>query len=290
MSFVSNTSSQPCMKTVQSGCIKRLVKDVSDLYKNPLHDEGIYYIHDDEDMLFGYALIIGPKDSCYEHGYFMFKFQFPTDYPHSPPKVSFKTNSGKVRVHPNLYRSEKVCLSLLNTWQGEGWTSCQTIRSVLMVLLSILDDKPLLHEPGFSEKNLNHIPQIKSYSKIIRYFTLNHMYFRMSEPSYSLSEFEIFRDIIEETSKNRLLDVCRKVEMSVKDPEFDKQTLYKMDFYSFEYNINYKGLKGVLETRVKKHDMLKEYSDMLKEVDDIFSLPTSTPTIGEVYVSNSLSL
>lgn len=270
MSSGANTSSQSYEKTVNRGCIKRLVKDVSDLYRNPLHDEGVYYIHDEEDMLFGYALIIGPKDSCYEHGYFMFKFQFPTNYPHSPPKVSFKTNSGNVRVHPNLYRSEKVCLSLLNTWKGEGWTSCQTIRSVLMVLLSILDDKPLLHEPGFSENNQKHIPQIKSYSDVMRYFTLNHMYFRMSEPSYSLRKFEIFRDVIEETSKTRLLDVCRKVEHALKDPQLNKKKLYKIGFYSFEYHIDYKGFKGILESRIKQYDMLNEYNNMVKDVHESY--------------------
>lgn len=265
---MSSNKSQSCEKTVQTGCIKRLVKDVSDLYKNPLHDEGIYYIHDEQDMLYGYALIIGPKDSCYEHGYFLFQFQFPTNYPHSPPKVSFKTNSGNVRVHPNLYRSEKVCLSLLNTWKGEGWTSCQTIRSVLMVLLSILDDKPLLHEPGFSEKNPKHIPQIKSYSNVIRYFTLNLMYYRVSEPNYSLHKFEIFKDVIEETSKKQLLDVCKKVELALRDPELKHKKFYRMDFYSFEYYIDYPGFKGILETRIKKYNMKQEYNDMLKEINN----------------------
>lgn len=279
MSSVSGDSIKSCQKTIQNGCIKRLVKDVSDLYRNPLHDEGIYYIHDDEDMLFGYALIIGPKDSCYEHGYFMFKFQFPTNYPHSPPKVSFKTNSGKVRVHPNLYRSEKVCLSLLNTWQGEGWTSCQTIRSVLMVLLSILDDNPLLHEPGFSEKNKRHVPQINSYSKVIRYFSLNHLYFRISEPSYVLHKFDIFRDVIQETSQKRLLDVCRKVASIIKEPEFESKTLHKIDFYSFEYYIHYKGLKEILENRIEKYGMKKEYNEMLKEVNETLSKSDSCKSI-----------
>ena len=42
--------------------IKRLLNDVKTIYKSPLHDNGIYYSHDPNDILKGYALIIGPKD------------------------------------------------------------------------------------------------------------------------------------------------------------------------------------------------------------------------------------
>jgi hypothetical protein len=41
--------------------VKRLLSDVKNIMKNPLNDNGIYYIHDDEDLLKGYALIIGPE-------------------------------------------------------------------------------------------------------------------------------------------------------------------------------------------------------------------------------------
>ena len=48
---------------------KRLAKDVIDIIKNPLQDNGIYYKHDDDDMLKGYALIIGPEETIYNYGY-----------------------------------------------------------------------------------------------------------------------------------------------------------------------------------------------------------------------------
>ena len=47
---------------------KRLVKDISNIIKDPLTEQGIYYIHDEENMLEGYAMIIGPEDSIYEYG------------------------------------------------------------------------------------------------------------------------------------------------------------------------------------------------------------------------------
>jgi ubiquitin-protein ligase len=35
-----------------------------------------------------------------------------------PPEVYY--HSGGLRINPNLYENGKVCLSLLNTWQGKG--------------------------------------------------------------------------------------------------------------------------------------------------------------------------
>ena len=40
---------------------KRLQKDIVDIIKNPLTEHGIYYTHDDSDMLKGYAVIFGFK-------------------------------------------------------------------------------------------------------------------------------------------------------------------------------------------------------------------------------------
>jgi len=69
--------------------IQRLLKDVRHIIKNPLTDQGIYYIHDDTDMMKGYAMIIGPVDTPYFGGFYFFEFTYPVDYPHSPPKVKY---------------------------------------------------------------------------------------------------------------------------------------------------------------------------------------------------------
>ncbi len=104
---------------VSKDTIKRLIKDVKDIRKNPLEEDGIYYKHDDENFMKGYAMIIGPHGSLYYGGYYFFYFDFPTDYPYSPPKLKFMTNDGVTRFHPNLYKTGKVCLSIINTWRGE---------------------------------------------------------------------------------------------------------------------------------------------------------------------------
>tara|TARA_B100000963_G_scaffold127135_1_gene110983 strand:+ start:147 stop:887 length:741 start_codon:yes stop_codon:yes gene_type:complete len=157
-------------KVMSKDSRKRLQKDIIDIIKNPLTEHGIYYTHDDSNMLKGYAVIFGPTDTIYRYGAYMFEFKFPTNYPVSPPKLTYLTNDGSTRFHPNLYRNGKVCLSVLNTWRGEGWTSCQTIRSVLLILVTLFHNKPLLNEPGIKESHHSFVP----YNKIITYRNVEH--------------------------------------------------------------------------------------------------------------------
>ena len=172
--------------------IRRIAKDVSNIYKSPLDKEGIYYVHNDDDMLKGYAMIIGPKDTLYTNGMYLFEFHFPNNYPYRPPKVVMKTNNGIYRMHPNLYRNGKVCLSILNTWKGESWTSCQTIRSILMTIVTIFDKMPLLHEPGIEDGHVD----IPKYNTIIEYANIDLAYLQIGTPGYMLGPFQVFESFI----------------------------------------------------------------------------------------------
>jgi len=149
--------------------VQRLLKDVKQIIKNPLTDNGIYYIHDDTNMLKGYAMIVGPSDTPYFGGYYFFEFEYPTTYPHNPPKVKYCTNDNNIRFNPNLYKCGKVCVSLLNTWRGEQWTSCQTISTILLTLCTLLCENPLLNEPGVTKTHTD----LLSYNEIIEYSNLD---------------------------------------------------------------------------------------------------------------------
>ena len=52
--------------------IKRLVKDIKEIKNNPLSSNGIFYEHSEDDMLKGQALIIGPPDTPYSYGYYLY--------------------------------------------------------------------------------------------------------------------------------------------------------------------------------------------------------------------------
>jgi len=149
--------------------MQRLLKDVRLIIKNPLTDQGIYYLHDDTDMMKGYAMIVGPSETPYFGGFYFFEFTYPTDYPHSPPNVKYCTNGNHIRFNPNLYCCGKVCVSLLNTWRGDQWTSCQTISTVLLTLCTLLCSDPLLNEPGVDKKHKD----MNNYTSIIEFSNIN---------------------------------------------------------------------------------------------------------------------
>jgi len=149
-------------------CYKRIILDIKDIEKDNI--ENIYYFPDEENILVGHALIIGPEDTPYQYGYYLFKFNFSENYPHSPPKVTYLSNDGVTRFNPNFYRSGKVCLSILNTWQGEMWSACQSLRSILLTLQTRLNENPLLNEPGFNMEHHEH--SIKKYNSVISYKNL----------------------------------------------------------------------------------------------------------------------
>ena len=225
-------------KIIAKESIMRLLKDVKHVIQNPLTDNGIYYVHDDTEMLQGYAMIVGPSDTPYFGGFYFFKLKYPTDYPHSPPSVTYCTNGDGIRFNPNLYKCGKVCISLLNTWRGEQWTSCQTISTVLLTLCTLLCKNPLLNEPGVGK---NH-PDLPKYDKIIAYKNIDVAILKMvnKNPSYYLDKFTAFYPIVKEIfSKNReeiLKFIERKVE---ENPNSEKMNT---GMYGMTVVVNYKKL------------------------------------------------
>lgn len=63
-------------------------------------------------------MIMGPKQTPYEDGLFVFDIQLPADYPESPPVFHYHAFCNE-RLNPNLYEDGKVCVSLLGTWSGK---------------------------------------------------------------------------------------------------------------------------------------------------------------------------
>lgn len=217
---------------------KRLQKDIIEIIKNPLTEHGIYYTHDDTDMLKGYAVIFGPSDSIYRYGAYMFQFKFPTNYPVSPPKLTYLTNDGNTRFHPNLYRNGKVCLSVLNTWRGEGWTSCQTIRTILLILVTLFHNKPLLNEPGIKETHSSFLP----YNKIITYRNIEHSILHIlkvtpsSRPIYMSWFMPFYKKYINENKD----EIIKYIEELKNNEEYNGT--FSTSIYGLKCITNYKSL------------------------------------------------
>ena len=224
--------------------IQRLLKDVKHIIKNPLTDQGIYYTHDDTDMLKGYAMIVGPTDTPYFGGFYFFEFTYPTDYPHSPPKVKYCTNGENIRFNPNLYCCGKVCVSLLNTWRGDQWTSCQTISTVLLTLCTLLCQDPLLNEPGVDRKHKDMI----NYTNIIEFSNINIAVCDILTKKKGVYQpfFDIFYPFVKEIFNKNYDKLIEFAEKQLAE-KFNKTMILSTGFYNMNVTVDYKYIIAKLQ-------------------------------------------
>jgi hypothetical protein len=132
-----------------------------------------------------------------------------------------------------------VCLSILNTWKGEPWSGCQTISSVLLAMCTILNEEPLLNEPGIMKSHRDYEP----YNEIIRYKNIEVAIFDMlksvSETNPD-SEFAVFGDCMREYFQQNKEKIRQRVEQaSMKETD---QTTYDISVYKMTIKTDYTGL------------------------------------------------
>mmetsp|Transcript_36887 Transcript_36887/g.37544 ORF Transcript_36887/g.37544 Transcript_36887/m.37544 type:complete len:295 (+) Transcript_36887:132-1016(+) len=149
-------------------CLRRIRKDLKTLFKDPL--PGIFVVPDSDYATVIHAVIVGSFGTPYEGGFFYFILNCPDNYPHDPPKVKLiTTGGGTVRFNPNLYANGKVCLSILGTWSGPGWSLVQSISSVLLSIQSLMNEQPFYNEPGYERADLI---QVSNYNNYITHETI----------------------------------------------------------------------------------------------------------------------
>ncbi|TIA09427.1 ubiquitin-protein ligase [Aureobasidium pullulans] len=121
---------------------KILMSEFKELSKEPwtnieLIEENIFSWH--------VALIVMNQDSVYNGAFFKAKMTFPPSYPYSPPEFMFT----RPMFHPNVYPDGKLCISILHPpgedemsgeLAAERWSPAQRVESVLISILSLLDD------------------------------------------------------------------------------------------------------------------------------------------------------
>ena len=115
-----------------NAAIKRLMKEYKNLEKDVLPNLTAGPIQSN-DMFKWAATIQGPPDSPYAGGTFHLKITFPTDYPFSPPQISFITPV----YHPNITTSNgSICLDILKTM----WSPALSVGKILLSISSLLTD------------------------------------------------------------------------------------------------------------------------------------------------------
>ena len=233
-----------------STALKRIMnKDMKMIQKMDLKSLGIYVQFDEENILKARAMIIGPPDTPFENGILFFLIEFPTNYPYSPPKISYFSNS-RYRIHPNLYVGKskdnylgKVCLSIINTWSGPQWTTVMHIGSILLSVQSLLCENPLHNEPGFEnetgERNDN-------YNRIVLYDTFQNLI--LANGFEIPEEFSIFKNDIQ----NHLIEKKDKIQSKI--DQLAKETPNKikiiLNIYGITMILDYKKLSNSIASKL----------------------------------------
>jgi len=166
-----NMSHHRRMSGVKPNILKKILREITEL--NADANSNIYAHINSDDIQSLKVLVIGPSDSPYYGGFFLFSVGFPPDFPFSPPKVNFLTPKYRTgcRMHPNLYQEGRVCLSILNTWGKSEWSPALTLEKIFLTIQGLLDDNPLAHEPG-QERYGRDSPEAVNYRMVALHRTL----------------------------------------------------------------------------------------------------------------------
>lgn len=224
----------------------RIVNDLNDLQENS--PEGIYLYINKKNFMQNYALIVGPKNTPYFGGFFLFEINFPSNYPNKPPQVKLLTIDEKVRFNPNLYENGKVCLSILGTWAGPAWRPVMNLRLVLLSIQSLMGEYPVRNEPGM-EKILVTDKVSINYNYFIIYHTYRLAFIDILNGGFKKYTKYFKKAIKEELEKNyeTLKADLQSYCVSLNDVEFGK-IIY---FLPNENKLNFKKLLEDFE-KIKK--------------------------------------
>jgi ubiquitin-protein ligase len=117
------------MVSIQS---RRLNAELQNLRKQPIEYTTAY--PDEKNMLIWYCLIVGPEDTPYHGGHYIYKIVHGDNYPFVAPDYFFLTPNGRYTVNT------KICLTN-SSFHASEWNSSWNIMSLLTSFLSIfLDD------------------------------------------------------------------------------------------------------------------------------------------------------
>ena len=170
-------------------------------------------------------LIVGPSDTPYAHGCFIFDAYIPPQFPKVAPSVRMR-NTGGATMNANLYADGKVCLSILGTYigppaqSGEKWIPDKS--TVFQVILSIqtliLNEDPYFNEPGY-EQNKNRPDYKKTSKQHNTTCSLNTMKHTIRDVLKHPETYPEFEEVIKTHFKYKKTQIIKCCEQWVKDSE-----------------------------------------------------------------------
>jgi ubiquitin-conjugating enzyme E2 Z len=231
---------------------KRVMIDSQEIQEPPYVSQGIHYWFDEANMLEGRLLIWGPKDSVYEDMPMIYSVNFPaTGYPFDPPKVLFLTTDGYTRFHPNMYREGKVCLSILGTWDGPKWAATMHLSTVAITLLSLMDNNPIVHEPGF--ENRKDVIST-SYNDFVGYSSLVYL-IKLIETYVNTKTLPEYMKVFEAEFLERLPTMCKSIQDRLDKASIEK--VWTTMPYSMSGSTKYSEYRARFKTVVQKIEETK---------------------------------
>jgi ubiquitin-conjugating enzyme E2 Z len=178
---------------------KRVAKELLELQSRTFIQDSPFFVAPLADRPAEWSvLIVGPPDTPYSGGFFVFSWDFRGNFPFTPPLVRIlSTDGGRVRFNPNLYSDGKVCLSMLGTF-GNDWSAVITSEKIIESIRGlVMTAVPFYNEPGYErESRVSTAAVVENYTRKIRHEVLRVAVVQAMESLISPSEsllYEPFR-------------------------------------------------------------------------------------------------
>lgn len=264
---------------MESKHIKRLNRDIQNILKDPLDNDGIYFWWNDDNITEIYVLIIGPNETPYAGGYFLIKLNFPKNYPHEHPSGYFMTQDyrKRTRLHPNLYANGKICLSLFGTWDGPSWNPTLNLRAIAQTLCSLLGENPIRNEPYYEKVSADSV-SAKIYTRIVEYETIQvavidqlmHLengnpilcHFESVMKEHFLKNYEFFKNKIKKFRRKGFNNLTENIEY------YNVNTTYKLDQIDEQLDILQAKISSEIEEKNRIFAEIEGVQNIHSELDE----------------------
>jgi ubiquitin-conjugating enzyme E2 W len=123
-----------CILMSAARCTKRLVREYEDTVKGVAASSGAYSLtlKDPQNLMDTWSIgFYGAPGTLYAGEHYVLQFKFDGEYPIAPPQVTF---ADPAPIHPHIYSSGLICLSIL----ADNWSPALRVLAIVESILSML--------------------------------------------------------------------------------------------------------------------------------------------------------